>query len=119
MKNEVKVSGNTIIIVYNGVQTTRIISKIRFCKAKGHFSEIQFDTGKPVKAPICIDALAAMLPEESFFKCHRRYIINFFILHESVVKKDKIIYDKHILPVSRYKKKEFKKRSDAYYGLEN
>jgi len=114
MKNGVKVAGDKIIIVYNGMQAMRIINNIRFCSSCHNYSEIYFDTDNPVIAPIGINKLSLLLPEESFYKCHRLYIINLEILYEAIVKDGKILYHEQVFPVSRNRVKEFRHKAEAY-----
>ena len=119
MKNEVKVSGNTIIIVYNGEKIIRNINSIRFCRAVCRYSEIYFDKDKPVLAPVGINKLALLLPEEFFFICHRRYIIHLGILHDAIVKEDKIIYHSHFILVSRHRNKKFRDKTEVFHTSGN
>jgi DNA-binding LytR/AlgR family response regulator len=115
MKNGVKVTKNTIIIVYKGVQLIRMINSIRFCKADGRCSIIYFDIDKPVEVPVNLSHLTLLLPKASFYMCHRQYIINYNILRDAIVEEDMILYYDFTIPISRYRFDEFQNKSEAYH----
>ena len=116
MTNDVTVSGNTIIIKYNDVLTIRSIKDILYCKTFGRNSHIYFELGKPVTAPIGIKNLAEMLPIELFDLCHVKYIIHFNIIRHSIIKGNKIIYDKLTFPIARGRHDKFIDGVIAYFN---
>jgi DNA-binding LytR/AlgR family response regulator len=115
MKNEVKVTENTIIVIFSGMQAIRNVNNILFCKSVCHYTEIYFDTEKPIKALIGINKLALLLPGESFYKCHRRYIVHLGIVQEAIIKEGKILFREHVLPITRNCIAEFRCKAEVYH----
>jgi hypothetical protein len=118
MKNEVKVVKNKIIIIYSGTYAIRTIDNIRFCNSSHNNSVLNFKTGKPLIAPVGLSKLALLLPEEAFCKIHKRYLVHYAIMQEAIIKDGKIIYRKHVLPITRECIAKFRCNAEAYHTSE-
>ena len=119
MTNDVKVQGNTIIIVYNGKLVIRSVKRIHFCEVSGRNCNIYFDLKKPVIAPIAMKELEQMLSSADFGKCHIHYLIHYAILRYAVIEGDKICYDKFCFPIARLRFDNFMDGVTAYYNAGN
>jgi DNA-binding LytR/AlgR family response regulator len=114
MKNEVKIVGNNLLVAYNGIEIFCPLSNINYCEAICRSCEIYYNEDKHQKAYIGINKLYSLLPRESFYMCHRLWIIHLGILKEATIKDNEIVFHDQKMPVSRYKFVELQLKAIAY-----
>ena len=109
--------GSTIFIACDGDEVFRPLNQIYYCEAVCRTCEIVFTTEKPQKAYIGLNKLAQMLPDDTFYMCHRFYIIHLGILKEAIIHNGRIYFHDFSLPVARERFNEFQHKALAYLAV--
>lgn len=92
---------------YNGF-TLVDISDILYCKADGSYTEVYLIDGKVITTSRLLKAFEELLPNETFFRIHRSYLVNLNLI-KRFNKSDgfQVVMENHIvLDVSERNKKE-------------
>jgi len=87
------------------------LSDIRYCESCGNFSKFYLEDATTILANKNIGYYESILPNSSFFRIHKKFIIN--ISHIKAIHKSDGFYcefnDKTMLSISRRKQEEFQK----------
>lgn len=80
--------------------------EIVFCKAEGSYTNIYLNSGKRIIVSRNLKAVAGSLPSKEFYRCHHSYLINLsMVTGYDVIKNTVTLIEKHLVPVSRRKRK--------------
>ncbi len=103
MKNKVPVSiqGLLICIFSNRRYYQRKWDDLCYVATCDHYCEFFFNSGSPIVAKISLEKLMAILPEISFYRCHKKFLIHLKIINEAVVFVDHIDYRGKKIDISR------------------
>ena len=106
--------GNNLLIAYEGKEIFCPLGNIYYCEAVCRCCEIYYEDDRRQKAYIGINKLYPLLPHESFYMCHRLWIIHLGILKEAIIKDNEIVFRDQKIPVSRYKFGELQLKAITY-----
>lgn len=86
-----KIEHDNYLIIKSRTETTNIkTSKIIFCEAEGKHSVIHMENEK-IKVLKNLKEIERQLPKDSFFRCHKAYIVAF--AHIKNYKNDRVVLD--------------------------
>ena len=84
------------------------VADIVYLKGDGAYSEVYLVSGKKIVSSKHLKELQEMLPRDTFFRCHKSYLINLNLCTEYVRSQEQIIMiNKDIIPLASRSKTEF------------
>ncbi len=88
-----------------------ILSEIRYIEGMREYLRIHIENQQPVMTLMSMKKMEEFLPEESFMRVHRSFIVNLNKI--TTIERNRIVFDKKVyIPVSEQYKKAFQKYLD-------
>lgn len=87
------------------------LSDIKYIESMSEYVRIHLQTDKPVMALMSLKKMEGFLPESSFMRVHRSYIVN--LTKVNTIERNRIVFDNKVyIPISDQYKSKFQKYLD-------
>lgn len=116
-------------MIFNNLKTNKVIlstyddfisislDNILYFKASEHFCLLYTYNNEEIKITKLLKQVENIINNKYFYRCHKSYLINLNYIDRINTKKDKIIlYHEKEIPLSRYRKCEFRKYIKKTYN---
>lgn len=91
-------------------------NEIRYIQGMSEYVKIFLDTGKPIMSLLSLKSLETQLPEESFMRVHKSYIVN--LQKIKIIERNEIVNDDgSVIPVSQQYREKFQKYVDRNFMI--
>lgn len=100
--------------IYINKKTQININEVTLLEADVNYTTIHFEKGSPVVIATTLKKVEPLLAGHSFFRIHKKFVLNLQYADKSVLNKDSITLQNNIeLKVSRRKRNELKKKLNS------
>ena len=108
-------SDDTHLFIKSEYKIIRInLVDIMYIEGMREYVRIHLEKGKPVMTLMSMKKMEAFLPENSFMRVHRSFIVNLNKI--TTIERNRIVFDKKVyIPVSDHYKEEFQKYLDKNF----